>query len=375
MHCKKGPAVHLRSTALHCNSQGRWTNGVAACLSGGVLAASLRRTRQRTIIGQSLRPHTQHTNISRAASSGPDAPSAPVVLKTHRHYEGTLFRCSHKSRALGGLDMKFSVYVPDTPRVHAKLPYPEDVEGFPMVLYLSGITCSDENVITKGNAQEHCAANGLIFVAPDTSPRGTGLEGEDARWDFGAGAGFYLNATQDPWKQYFQMAAYIEDEFQDMIHDHFPTLGKDYVSLMGHSMGGMGALGLAFRSPGAYRSVSAIAPLSHPSAVPDGSEPDVRSAFKRYLGDDESTWQKYDPVCLIKNCDDTDSLPPMLIDQGADDEFLASGVLRTFDLVEACRAKAVPIEFKLRAGHDHSYFYVSSVMEEHIDFHAKFLDE
>lgn len=301
---------------------------------------------------------------------------APVVLKTHRHHEGTLFRCSHKSVALGGLDACFSVYVPDTPRIHKSLPYPKNTDGFPVLFYLSGLTCSDENVITKANALEHCAANDLIFVAADTSPRGAGLDGEEERFDFGLGAGYYLNATQKPWEQHYQMETYIEQELPGIVHEYFPTLGPECVSLMGHSMGGMGALAIALRSPDAYRSVSAFAPISHPTAVCDGSAPDVRLAFKRYLGDDESVWQKYDPVCLMRSgFKDGMAPPPLLIDQGAEDEFLAAGVLQPLALVEACRESAVPIDFKLRAGHDHSYFYVSSFIEEHIDFHAKFLHE
>jgi len=314
--------------------------------------------------------------LARAASSraGRDPP-APKVLKAHRNYEGTLFRCSHTSEALGGLEAKFSVYVPDSPRAWSKLPYPDDSEEFPVLIYLSGMTCSDENVVTKANAQEHCCTEGLIFVAPDTSPRASGLAGEDDRWDFGVGAGYYLDATEEPWLAHYRMREYIEEELPALVHAHFPTLGPEAVSLMGHSMGGMGALASALRQPKAYCSVSALSPIAHPTNVPEGSSPDVRHALTRFLGDDTSTWKRYDPTQLAEdyNVERRGLPPPMLVDVGAEDEFLAS-VLRPMEFVEACGRRGLPVDFRLRAGYDHSYFYVASAMEEHILFHAKHLD-
>jgi len=287
-----------------------------------------------------------------------------------------MFRCSHPSEALGGLEARFSVYVPDAPRPQTSLPYPRGTDGFPVLFYLSGMTCSDENVITKANAQEHCAAEGLIFVAPDTSPRGAGIPGEDDRFDLGTGAGYYLNASEEPWKAHYRMHEYIERELPALVHSHFPTLGPDVVSLMGHSMGGMGALAFALRCPKAYRSVSAVSPIVHPTAVPDGSSPDVRLALLKYLGSDEAAWQPYDPVELVRHysVDARGPTPPMLVDVGAEDEFF-DDVLRPFEFVQACRRQGLPLDFRCRAGYDHSYFYVASVMEEHIDFHAKHLCE
>lgn len=245
-----------------------------------------------------------------------------------------------------------------------------------MLFYLSGMTCSDENVVTKANAQEHCANEGLIFVAPDTSPRGSGLAGEGERFDFGLGAGYYLDASEEPWAAHYRMREYVEEELPELVHAHFPTLGPDAVSIMGHSMGGMGALACALRRPEAYCSVSALAPVAHPTNVPEGSSPDVRSALSRFLGGDDSSWRRYDPTKLAEDYDAkrSGSPPPMLVDVGAEDEFLKSGVLRPMEFVEACGRQGLPVDFRLRAGYDHSYFYVASAMEEHIGFHAKHLD-
>jgi len=268
------------------------------------------------------------------------------------------------------------VFVPDAPRPWSQLPYPDDATEFPVLMYLSGMTCSDENVVTKANAQEHCANEGLIFVAPDTSPRGSGLAGEGDRFDFGLGAGYYVNATEEPWSTNYRMREYIEDELPEIVHTHFPTLGPDAVSIMGHSMGGMGALACALRRPKAYCSVSALSPVAHPTNVPEGSSPDVRVSLSRFLGSDDSTWRCYDPTKLAEDFHSKHSgpPPPILVDVGGDDEFLKSGVLRPMEFVEMCGHRGIPVDFRLRAGYDHSYFYVASAIEEHIGFHASHLD-
>jgi len=351
--------------------------------SATLAAASLRRTSSLTGTAV-VRPSQRNPPGSRlrgqiaacASKRQSQHPGVPRVLKTHRHYEGTLFRCAHISEALGCLEARFSVYVPDAPRARTALPYPKDCEGFPMLLYLSGLTCSDENVITKANAQDHCSAEGLIFVAPDTSPRGANLPGEGERFDFGLAAGYYVDATEEPWSQHWRMREYVECELPELVHAHFPTLGEEAVSIMGHSMGGMGALACALRRPNAYQSVSALAPIAHPTAVPSGSSPDVRHALMKYLGDDEAAWHLYDPTQLAQGYrkDKKGPAPPILVDVGADDEFLASGVLKPWDFIEACRQSDLTVDFQMRAGFDHSYFYVSTAIGDHVAFHAKHLD-
>lgn len=346
-------------------------------LSTGVMLGALVASAHRSSRGSFAKHVVRHNPVVRAASRARSSSSgAPEVLKTHRHYEGTLFKCQHTAETLGGLKANFSVYVPDAPRPSKTLPYPKGTDEFPVLIYLSGLTCTDENVITKANAQEHCAINGIIFVAPDTSPRGAGIPGEDASFDFGLGAGYYLNATQKPWSAHYNMWDYVQWELPALLHNYFPTKQSDAVSIMGHSMGGMGALALALRNPEAYQSVSVLAPIAHPTALPAGTKPDVRRAFERYLGPDEETWKRYDPVELAKTYDIAvhGPPPPMLIDQGAEDEFFAKGVLQPYRFFETCQAKGLPADLRMRAGYDHSYFYVSSVIEEHIDFHAKHLE-
>ncbi|CAJ1371319.1 unnamed protein product [Effrenium voratum] len=189
--------------------------------------------------------------------------------------------------AEGGLDARFSVYVPDANRMQMTLPYPEDTEEFPVVLFLSDMGCSDLEVLKQGNALEHCASCGLILVAADTSPRGPGVADEAERKDVGIAASYYVNATQSPWNRHYRMRDYLENELLKVVHANFPTCGPEWVSAMGHGMGGMGALALAIRNPERFRSVSALAPICHPSEV-RGVSPDVQGALSSYLGKDEA---------------------------------------------------------------------------------------
>lgn len=231
----------------------------------------------------------------------------------------------------------------------------------PVVFYLSGITCTWANVTEKGGFQRDAAELGLIVVCPDTSPRGTDLPGEHEAYDFGSGAGFYLDATVEPWSRHYRMAAYVEDELPALIGQHFPAdLGR--LGLFGHSMGGHGALTLAFRSPERYRSLSAFAPIVAASQVPWG-----RKAFAGYLGADEGDWLRHDACALA--CETT-WRRPILVDQGTADEFLE--VQLRPELFEAACAKAeIPLRLRRQQGYDHSYYFIATFMADHLRHHAE----
>lgn len=253
----------------------------------------------------------------------------------------------HHSEVLG-VPMRFGVYLP-----------PAAAHGpCPVLWFLSGLTCTEQNVITKGGFQRACAERGIILVAPDTSPRGEGVA-DDPRWDLGQGAGFYVNATQAPWSAHYRMYDYVLHELPALVAAHFPTTGRQ--GLTGHSMGGHGALVLALRNPGRYASVSAFAPIVAPCDVPWGQQ-----AFGAYLGPDRESWQVYDATRLIPAA--TERLP-ILIDQGGADPFL-DGQLQPQRLVEACAAAGHPVELKMRPGYDHSYYFVASFADEHVAHHA-----
>ncbi len=230
----------------------------------------------------------------------------------------------------------------------------------PVLYYLAGLTCTEETFTIKAGAQRHAAEHGLMLVAPDTSPRGCGLAGEDADWDFGTGAGFYLDATQAPWSAHYRMYSYVTAELPALVAANFPARSGAQ-GIFGHSMGGHGALVCALRNPGLYKSVSAFAPISAPMRCPWG-----RKAFSNYLGADEENWRDYDASALVasdRRC------PPILIDQGADDPFLARelypGVLE-----EACAAAGQPLRLRMQAGYDHSYYFIASFIEDHLRHHA-----
>lgn len=253
----------------------------------------------------------------------------------------------HHSEVLG-VPMRFGVYLP-----------PAAAHGpCPVLWFLSGLTCSEQNVITKGGFQRACAERGIILVAPDTSPRGEGVA-DDPRWDLGQGAGFYVNATQAPWSNHFRMYDYVLHELPALVAAHFPTTGRQ--GLTGHSMGGHGALVLALRNPGRYASVSAFAPIVAPCDVPWGQQ-----AFGAYLGSDGKEWEAYDATRLIPAA--TERLP-ILIDQGDADSFLDLQ-LQPWRLVEACAAAGHPIQLRMRPGYDHSYYFVASFADEHVAHHA-----
>jgi S-formylglutathione hydrolase len=247
--------------------------------------------------------------------------------------------------------MNFAVYLP--PQVER--------ERRPVLYWLSGLTCSEQNFITKAGAQRHAAEHGIVIVAPDTSPRGDGVA-DAPGYDIGQGAGFYVNATREPWAANYRMYDYVVDELPALIESSFPV--TDARAISGHSMGGHGALTIALANPGRYRSVSAFSPIVAPSRVPWGQK-----AFSAYLGDDHAAWTRYDAVELLKSA--TEHLP-LLVDQGEADEFLESQ-LRPDLLREACAAAGHPLRLNMRPCYDHSYYFIASFMGEHVGHHANAL--
>jgi S-formylglutathione hydrolase len=253
----------------------------------------------------------------------------------------------HESQVLGGR-ARFAVYLP-----------PQAAQGpCPVLYWLSGLTCTEQNFITKAGAQAHAAAHGLILVAPDTSPRGASVA-DDPGYDLGQGAGFYVNATEAPWAPQYRMADYVTRELRVLVEQHFPAAPARGIA--GHSMGGHGALVLALRHPGLYQSVSAFSPIVAPSQVPWG-----RKAFTAYLGSDESSWAGWDACALIAS---GHRAPALRVDQGESDEFLATQ-LQPERLRQACEAAAQPLDLRLHAGYDHSYYFIASFMAEHVAHHA-----
>jgi len=250
-------------------------------------------------------------------------------------------------------DMTFSVFVP---------PQPERGEPLPVLWYLSGLTCTHANVTEKGEFRAACAEHGIIFVAPDTSPRGTDVPDDpEGLWDFGQGAGFYLDATEEPWRRHFNMATYLIDELPALVAEHFP-IDPARQGITGHSMGGHGALTLALKNPGRFRSVSAFAPIVAPGQVPWG-----RKALGHYLGEKGPAWRTHDAVALIE---DGAHLDELLIDIGEADPFLEKE-LRPELLEAACDAAGIPLTLRRQPGYDHSYYFISTFMADHVRWHAE----
>lgn len=266
--------------------------------------------------------------------------------KAHGGVQGVY---AHGSGATG-TEMVFSVFVPDH-APGAKLP---------VLWYLSGLTCTHANVTDKGEYRAACAEAGVVFIAPDTSPRGEGVP-DDPAYDFGQGAGFYVDARQAPWAERFRMRTYVERELPDLVAAGFPV-DMDAQGITGHSMGGHGALTIALRNPGRFRSVSAFAPIAAPSQVAWGVK-----ALGGYLGPDRARWAEYDAVALIES---GARLPELLVDQGDADQFLHEQ-LRPELLRDACDRAGVPLTLRTQPGYDHSYLFVSTFMRDHIRWHAE----
>lgn len=280
---------------------------------------------------------------------------ALVEISSNRIFEGYQKVFEHESSELK-CKMRFGVYLPPKAETHK----------CPVLYWLSGLTCTEQNFVTKAGVQRLASEHGLIVVAPDTSPRGCNVEGEDESWDFGSGAGFYVDATRDPWSQHYRMYSYVTRELPKLVKESF-SVDAEKQSIFGHSMGGHGALVCALRNPGMYRSVSAFAPICNPVECPWGQK-----AFAGYLGEEREAWKAYDATLLVS----TYSGPPLdiLVDQGKDDQFLSAGQLLPDNFLAACTQAKVPAVFRLQEGYDHSYYFIATFMDDHVLHHAKYLN-
>ncbi len=261
----------------------------------------------------------------------------------------------HQSKVLN-CQMTFAIYLP--PQADAGI--------VPVLYWLSGLTCTQDNFIQKAGGQKYAAEHGIAIVCPDTSPRGCGIEGEDDSYDFGSGAGFYVDATESKWKANYNMYSYVTQELPKLIQTNFPV-DASRKSITGHSMGGHGALVCFFKNPGMYASVSAFAPICNPTNCPWGTK-----AFTGYLGEDQSTWKNWDSTELVKKYSGP-SKTYVLIDQGKDDNFLTQKQLLPEAFVEACRGSNIPVVLRMQEGYDHSYYFISSFIGDHIKHHAEIL--
>jgi S-formylglutathione hydrolase len=272
------------------------------------------------------------------------------TVSTNKSHGGVQGVYKHASVATG-TEMIFSVFVP---------PH-ETGAMLPVVWYLSGLTCTHANVTDKGEFRAACAELGIIFIAPDTSPRGEGVADDpEGAYDFGLGAGFYVNATQEPFAQHYQMRTYIESELPELIAANFPA-DMARQGIMGHSMGGHGALTISLRNPGRFKSTSAFAPIVSPLNCPWGEK-----ALSGYLGNDRSAWRAYDACALIE---DGARLPDLLVDQGSMDNFLVTELMPNL-LQAVCHETGQPLTFRMQQSYDHSYYFISTFMADHLRWHA-----
>lgn len=271
----------------------------------------------------------------------------------NRSFGGRQLRFTHTSRTLN-CDMNFSVYLPPAAE-HGEVP---------VLYWLSGLTCTDENFVTKAGAQHYAARHGVAIVAPDTSPRGEGVPDDpEGAYDFGLGAGFYVNAVQEPWANHYQMYDYVATELPALVAAQ-PSIDAERAGIFGHSMGGHGALTIALKNPQNYRSVSAFSPICSPLNCPWGEK-----ALGHYIGGDREAWKQYDSTELVRIAQQR---LPILVDQGAADDFLHEQ-LKTELLQQASAEADYPITVRMQPGYDHSYFFISSFIGEHIDFHMQHL--
>lgn len=276
-------------------------------------------------------------------------------VETHNCHGGELSVWTHVSNVLG-CEMTFSIFVP---------PQAKD-KDVPCVTFLSGLTCTHDNFTSKAGAYGHAAKEGIIIVAPDTSPRGDDVPDDETSYDFGKGAGFYINATQAPWDKHYQMESYITQELNELICREFPIL-KDRQGIMGHSMGGHGALTLALKYPDIYKSISAFSPIVAPAQVAWGEK-----AFSGYLGNDKAEWNNHDATALILQKNDQVSSESILIDQGVVDQFL-SDQLKPELFKNACEKVGQQLQLRLHDDYDHSYYFIQSFIADHVRHHADIL--
>ena len=272
------------------------------------------------------------------------------TLSEQRCHGGVQGFYRHASQETG-TPMQFAVYLPPAAR-----------QGpVPVLWFLAGLTCTEETATIKAGAQAHASRLGLALVMPDTSPRGAAIPGEDDDWDFGTGAGFYLNAIRQPWSAHYRMYAWVTGELRDLVASRFPVR-DDATGVFGHSMGGHGALTIALKNPDAYRTVSAFAPICAPSQCPWGEK-----AFTGYLGDDRTAWAEHDATALIGS---GASCSPILVDQGEDDQFLETQ-LHPHLLEEACTKAGQPLELRRHPGYDHSYWFIQTFIADHLEHHIR----
>jgi len=279
--------------------------------------------------------------------------SAALTLRSENAcFGGTVGFYSHPSTVCNG-EMRFSIYLP-----------PQASAGtVPVLYFLSGLTCTEENFMAKAGAQQFAAKYGLMLVAPDTSPRGAGIPGEDDAWDFGTGAGFYVDAIAEPWRSHYRMYSYVTEELPRLIADQFPA-DPTRQGISGHSMGGHGALICALKHPTRYRSVSAFAPIAAPMQCPWGQK-----AFSHYLGADQADWRAYDATELVQT---TQLNFPILIDQGMADSFLTTQLMPDL-FAAACARVGQPLTLRRQERYDHSYYFISTFIEDHLKHHAEAL--
>jgi len=273
------------------------------------------------------------------------------LVSEHACFGGTQRFYQHESQAVG-LPMRFAVFIPQ----HA------ETAKLPALFYLAGLTCTEETFMIKAGAQRYAAEHGLMLIAPDTSPRGANLPGESDAWDFGVGAGFYLDATEQPWAKHYRMESYLGELRALLLHEL--PVDENRVGIFGHSMGGHGALTMALRHPDWFRSVSAFAPIAAPMRCPWGQK-----AFTGYLGADRARWAEHDASALMANQDKAPFPAGILIDQGLADKFLTEQLYpEAFE--EACTKAGQPLTLRRHLGYDHGYYFISSFMADHIAFHA-----
>ena len=270
-------------------------------------------------------------------------------VSSNRSFKGVHEVWSHDSVA-ASCKMTFSIYLPDNPEGQKQK----------TLIWLSGLTCTEENFRVKSGVQRFASEHNMIIVSPDTSPRGDDVP-DDPNYDFAQGAGFYLDATEEPWSTNYNMYSYVVDELVEIIKDHFPV-DANRLGISGHSMGGHGALTIAIKNPDIFKSVSAFSPICNPTKIPWGEK-----AFTRYLGKDENIWNDYDACSLIKSRGFESDI---LIDQGEEDEFLADQ-LKPESFVQACEEKNVEVSLRMQPGFDHSYFFIATFIQDHIDWHSQ----
>jgi S-formylglutathione hydrolase len=277
------------------------------------------------------------------------------VISQHRSFGGVVGFYRHDA-ATTACSMRFSVFTP---------PQAEKAR-VPVLYYLAGLTCTEETFMIKAGAQRIAAKLGLMLVAPDTSPRGVKIPGDSDSWDFGVGAGFYVDATEEPWSRHYRMYSYVTQELPKLIDAGFAT-DQERVGIFGHSMGGHGALTIALKNPGRYRSVSAFAPIAAPQSCPWGEK-----AFTGYLGGDQSKWGAHDATELVAQVKDGARRPAILIDQGTSDQFLEKQ-LRPQLFEAAAQKVGYPVTLRQQSGYDHSYYFISTFMEDHLNHHERTL--